>query len=64
MEGEIQNLQRDLTSARKELLERNATIKELQQQMARSDGSSLSNGDKEALAAKARELLARIEGYL
>jgi peptidoglycan hydrolase CwlO-like protein len=63
-EIEIRELQRELTNARKEILEKNALIKDLQQQMAREDGNILSNGDKEALAAKARELLARIEAYL
>ena len=63
-EGEIRDLQRDLTNARKEILEKNAIIKDLQQQMSREEGKILSNGDKEALAAKARELLARIEAYL
>ena len=63
-ESALGDLQRDLTNAKKEILEKNAIIKDLQQQMARDDGKMLSNGEKEALAAKARELLARIEGYL
>ena len=63
-ETEFQSVMKDLTNAKKELLERNATIKDLQQRVARGDGNMLSNGEKEALAAKARELLARIEGYL
>jgi peptidoglycan hydrolase CwlO-like protein len=63
-EADVRELQRELTNTRKEILEKNAIIKELQQQAARDDGRSLSNGDKEALAARARELLARIEAYL
>ena len=64
IEAEFQDLQKELTNSRKDVLERNATIKNLQQQVAKDDGRILSNGEKEALAAKARELLARIEGYL
>ena len=64
MESEFQSLQKELTNSKKDMLERNAMIKDLQQQAARDDVRILSNGEKEALAAKARELLARIEGYL
>jgi chromosome segregation ATPase len=63
-EEEVRELRKEVTNVRKELLERNAVVKDLQQQMAREDGKMLSNGEKEALAAKARELLARIEAYL
>jgi len=64
VESEFEGLRRDLTEQKKQVLEREEQIRSLHQQAAASEGKIMSNGEKEALVERAKELLARIEGYL
>ena len=64
IESEFEGLRKDLTDQKKLLLEKNEQIRTLQHQVSEGEGKMMSNGDKEALLAKAKELLGRIEGYL
>jgi hypothetical protein len=60
LEGEIRRLRAELAE-REEVVK---SFKDVQAAKAQSDGKILSNGEREALAEKARKLLERIQDYL
>ena len=63
-ETDLHLAQKELAGQKKELVDRETRIHTIEQEAARNKGKILSNGEKEALVARAKELLARIEGYL
>jgi len=60
-------LQREIAQLRKECSAQQDVVKSLSEQLTAAgsvEGKILSNGEKEKIAARVKELLARIEGYL
>jgi chromosome segregation ATPase len=63
----LEDLERELATAKRELASKEQIVISLsaqQQAAGAADGRIMTNGEREALAARVRDLLSRIEGYL
>ena len=61
----VEALERDLSRLKAELSTRDDIIKTLtEQQNAGSQGKTFTNGERDAIAARVKELLVKLEGYL
>lgn len=66
LEAQLRSAQKELTEHKKELLGKDELIRGFAERESAeaNNGKILSNGEREAIAAKAKELLERIQGYL
>jgi len=61
----VEALERDLSRLKAELATRDDLIKTLtEQQEAGGQGKTFTNGERDAIAARVKELLGKLEGYL
>jgi chromosome segregation ATPase len=63
----LEEVQLQLEQLNQELVQRDQTISQLEAEQAEADSKSnetFSNGEREALAAKVKDLLAKIDSYL
>ena len=63
----VEELQRDIEHLKKKGAEQEEVVKSLSQQLSTAEsveGKMFSNGEREKIAERVKELLVRIEGYL
>ncbi|MGB5874551.1 MAG: hypothetical protein WBG01_03495 [Bacteroidota bacterium] len=67
LRSKLEDVQAQLEHLNEELVQRDQTISQLEAEQAEADSKReelFSNGEREALAAKVKDLLARIDTYL